>query len=109
MTIEPFASTDALVLFARDFFEDRVGSFCSDLAICLTPDAAGHRAEFPALITCIGFVEFLSSLYAGSLEGNGLAKLQKYAATFMDKANYEITRVVPARPYCCLELAPKPT
>jgi hypothetical protein len=63
------------------------------VAICLTPDANGHRAEFPALITCIGFLELLSGLYTGNLGNNGLANLQSYAARFMDTTKYDPQRL----------------
>jgi hypothetical protein len=93
MTIAPFTSTQDLLSFARKFLDDRVEPFRADVAICLTPDVNGHRAEFPALITCIGFLELLTSLYAGSLKVNGLAKLQNYATKFMDAANYDSLRL----------------
>jgi hypothetical protein len=93
MTIAPFSTDEELLSFARKFFRDRIGPFRADIAICLTPDANGHRAEFPALITCIGFVEFLSGLYAGNLESNGLANLQSYAARFMDTTKYDPLRL----------------
>ena len=93
MTIAPFSTDEELISFARKFFRDRIGPFRADIAICLTPDANGHRAEFPALITCIGFVELLSGLYAGNLESNGLANLQSYAARFMDTTKYDPLRL----------------
>lgn len=89
MSIAPFTSDKHLTSFAKEFFRDRVGPFSDDVAICLTPDANGHRAEFPALITCIGFAELLSSLYAGNLNGDGLDKLKKYADRFMDTTKYD--------------------
>ena len=93
MTIAPFKSDKERISFARKFLRDRVGPFRADLAICLTADANGHRAEFPALITCIGFAELLSGLYAGNLESNGLNNLQKYAARSMDTTKYDPLRL----------------
>lgn len=93
MTIAPFRTDKELISLARKFFRDRIGPFRADVAICLTPDANGHRAEFPALITCTGFVELLSGLYAGNLESNGLANLQSYAARFMDTTKYDPLRL----------------
>src|SRR5215470_8547176 len=88
MSISPFKSNDELVRFARLFFRDRVGSFRKDLAICLTADANRSHAYFPALITCIGFLDLLSGLYAGRLEGHSLSELKSYAARFMDATKY---------------------
>jgi hypothetical protein len=93
MAIAPFASDKELILFAKSFFRDRVGSFRKDVAICLTADANRHHAYFPALITCIGFVDLLSGLHAGKLEGHSLGELKKYAARFMDGANYDSLRL----------------
>lgn len=88
MTISPFKSDTKLIKFARLFFRDRVGSFRKDVAICLTADANRSHAYFPALITCIGFLDLLSGLYAGRIEGHNLSELKSYAARFMDRTKY---------------------
>src|ERR1700686_5817156 len=93
MTNAPFTSDKKLTSFARSFFRDRVGSFRADVAICLTADANRHHAYFPGLITCIGFADFLSGLYAGKLEGHSLGELKNYAARFMDVTNYDPLRL----------------
>jgi hypothetical protein len=93
MSIRPFCSDRALLRFAQAFFRDRVGSFRKDIAICLTADANRHHAYFPALITCIGFADLLSGLYAGKLEGQGLSELKAYAARFMNARNYDPLRI----------------
>jgi hypothetical protein len=84
-----FQSTQQLLDFAEKFFDDRRGPFCADVAVCLTPDDSDHRAEFPALITCIAFVELWSGLHVGNLGGDGLRKLQSYAAQFMNRTHYD--------------------
>jgi hypothetical protein len=88
MTIKPFKSDKDLTTFARRFFRDRVGSFYKDMAICLTADASRSHAYFPALITCIGFLDLLSGLYAGRVEGHSLSELKSYVARFMDVTKY---------------------
>jgi len=93
MTIKPFKSDKDVTNFARLFFRDRVGSFRKDVAICLTADANRHHAYFPALITCIGFVDLLSGLYAGKLEGSGLSELKNYTTRFMEPTNYDRLRI----------------
>jgi hypothetical protein len=67
MTITPFKTDKELIAFARSFLRDRVKSFRKDIAICLTADQKRHHAYFPALITCIGFLDLLSGLHAGRL------------------------------------------
>jgi len=93
MTIKPFESDKELIRFARSFFRDRVGSFRKDVAICLTADANRHHAYFPALITCIGFLDLLSGLYTGTLDGHSLGELKSYAARFMDATKYDPLRI----------------
>jgi hypothetical protein len=83
MSIAPFKSDGELVTFARAFFRDRVESFRKDVAICMTRDARGHHAYFPALITCIAFADLLSGLYAGDFRHHGLKELKRYAGKFM--------------------------
>jgi len=83
MSITPFKSDEELVTFARAFFRDRVESFRKDIAICMRRDARGHHAYFPALITCIAFVDLISGLYAGSIRSHGLKELKRYARRFM--------------------------
>jgi len=92
MTIAPFASDKDLISFARKFFRDHVGSFRKDVKICLTADTNRTHAYFPALITCMGFADLLSGLYAGNLERHGLNELKKYAARFLN-ANYDDLRL----------------
>ena len=88
MTIKPFESDKDLTTFAGRFFRDHVRSFRKDIAICLTANANRSHAYFPALITCIGFLDLLSGLYAGDVEGHKLKELQNYAARFMDRTKY---------------------
>jgi hypothetical protein len=88
MSIHPFKSDAALKQFAKEFFRDRVGSFRKDVKICLTGNEKREHAYFPALITCIGFLDLLSGLHAGKVDGHGLKDLKKYAADFMSGKNY---------------------
>jgi hypothetical protein len=61
--------------------------------LCLAADADRRHAYFPALITCIGFADLLSGLFAGKLEGHGLSDLKTYAARFMNSTNYDSLRL----------------
>ena len=88
MTIQPFRSDQELLKFSRAFLRVLVQNFRKDISICLTADKARSHAYFPALMTCIAFMDFLSGLYAGKLEGHGLKELKSYAAKFMNRSNY---------------------
>jgi hypothetical protein len=92
-TMASFSTDKKLIAFARKFFRDRVGSFRKDVRICLTADNKRDHAYFPALITCIAFLDFLSGLYSGKLEGHGHTELQQYVARFMNRTNYDPLRV----------------
>lgn len=83
MPVLPFSSDTEIVEFAKAFLNEHLVRFHKDLKICLTRNAKGEHAYFPALITCIAFSEFLSGLYAGTLKGPGLDKLKKYADEFL--------------------------
>jgi hypothetical protein len=90
MSIAPFRSERELTRFAGVFLREMLGSFRKDLAICMKADRTRHHAYFPALITCIGVLDFLSGLYAGNIERHGLKELKAYIATFfVNKAQYE--------------------
>jgi len=84
MSIWPFSSEKKLVEFAQAFFRNRLETFTKDLAICLTPDARGEHAYFPALFICIAFADLVSGLYAGTIEDQSLEELRRYAEKFME-------------------------
>ena len=68
MPVLPFACDAQVVRFAERFLDEHLDRFNKDIAICLKADAKKRHAYFPALITCIAFLDFLSGLFAGSLE-----------------------------------------
>jgi hypothetical protein len=83
MSIRPFKSNKELVKFARAFLRNRLETFNKDVAICLTPNARGEHAYFPALMICIAFADLMSGLYAGTLRTRGSKELKRYARKFM--------------------------
>jgi hypothetical protein len=87
-TFAPFVSERDLVDFARRFLRDRVNLLNKDVNICLTANKQGSHAYFPALMTCISFLDLLSGLHAGRLKGHGLPELVTYVACFMNVARY---------------------
>src|SRR2546430_1655974 len=93
MTIQPFRSDQELLEFSRVFLRALVQNFRKDISICLTADTAGRHAYFPALMTSIAFADFLSGLYAGTLERQSLNELKAYAAKFMNRSNYNPLRL----------------
>jgi hypothetical protein len=92
MPVLPFSTDAEVVQFARAFLKEHLARFCKDIKICLTPNAKGEEAYFPTMITCIAFAEFLSGLYAGTLDGDGHKKLKKYTVKFMP-AEYTADRI----------------
>ena len=86
MSILPFKSDQELVKFAKRFLDNRVEVLNKDMAICLKRTRGTH-AYFPALIICIAFADLLSGLYAGTLKGQRVEPLRRYAKKFM-KAEY---------------------
>jgi hypothetical protein len=93
MPVLPFATETDVVNFAKAFLGEHLERFRKDIAICLTQDAKSSHAYFPALITCIGFVDLLSGLNAGSLTGHKLKELKKYVSNFMDVGTYTSDRL----------------
>ena len=75
---------EKLVSYAHKFLENRMVTFRKDIERCLMEGCKVEQAYFPALMTCIGFTEFMSGLLAGTLEsGNDLGKLEKYSKRFL--------------------------
>ena len=82
-----------VVQFAKEFLDKHLDRFNKDIAICLKADAKKRHAYFPALITCIAFLDFLSGLYAGTLEDQSLNELKRYVCNFMDPSEYTDDRL----------------
>jgi hypothetical protein len=86
--------------FTRQFFASRIETFRKDIAICLTPNERKQHAYFPALIICVAFAELLSGLYAGTLQDQGLDKLQQYAKHFMKPEYTDDARLLELLYFC---------
>jgi len=84
-----FSSDKELIEYARWFLRNRVNAFRKDVGMCMTANSKMEHAYFPALITCIGFLDFLSGLYAGKIEGHGFVELKDYIARFLSKDDYK--------------------
>jgi hypothetical protein len=93
MSVHPFASDADVVKFAKAFLDEHLDRFSKDIAICLKADAKKRHAYFPALITCIAFLDFLSGLYAGTLKTHSLKELKDYVRNFMDPCEYTEDRL----------------
>ena len=87
-SIEPFQTDKEDVDFAKRFVRRHVESFRKNTGIYLTRNESGTHAYFPALLTCIAFLELLSGLYAGRLKGIYLDGICDYAQIFMDRNHY---------------------
>ncbi len=88
MSIAPFSTRQDVVAFAKKFVRSHNGRFRKDVRICLTANEERNHAYFPALMTCISYLDFLSGLYAGKVKGHGLNELTQYAQAFMDGTHY---------------------
>lgn len=88
MTIHPFKTDDEVVAYARYWLRGMVDSLHRNIGICLTADKNKSHAYFPALMTCISFLDLLSGLYAGNVKDHGLDHLQAYARKFLDGRKY---------------------
>jgi hypothetical protein len=86
--VGPYITADQKLAFARELLRGRAKSFKKDIDICLTRNASGSHAYFPALSTCISFLDFLSGLYAGRVHGHGFQEFISYAASFLDNRKY---------------------
>ena len=86
--IAPFSSERELITFARKFLHGRVQLLNKDVEVCLTANRQVSHAYFPALMTCISFLDLLSGLHAGQLKGQGIEELVAYAAKFMTRTHY---------------------
>lgn len=81
-----------LAAFARRFIEGRLEGFEKDMKICLRAEKVPGRkttyAYFPALMSCCGTLEYLTSLYIGRTGPCGDEQLAKYTARFMPQPEY---------------------
>ena len=47
------------------------------------------HAYLPALAACCGFIEYLSGLYRGKLEGNGWRQIADFAVQYLPQPHYD--------------------
>ena len=88
MSIAPFSSERELIDYAKWFLRDRANAFRKDIEICMTANSDRQHAYFPALITCISFLDLLSGLYAGKFDRHGAHELRDYIKRFTNAPNY---------------------
>lgn len=79
--------------FARDFIEARLAGFEKDLTICLTPTPSLTRrgnthAYFPALGACFGFLEYVTGLFRGNINGIGWRQIADWTDRFLPQPDY---------------------
>jgi hypothetical protein len=86
--------------FAKHFVETRLGGYRKDMQICLTPIPSPSRsgvthAYFSALGASCGFLEYMSALFIGDINGIGWQQVAAWARRFMPQPDYdqEATRV----------------
>lgn len=78
--------------FAPKFVKARLEGFTKDMKICLRAEKIKGRkttyAYFPALMSCCGTLEYLTSLYLGRTGSCGEPELAEYATRFMPQPEY---------------------
>lgn len=82
--ISPFASNQDLEDFAEAFLTGRINQLRKDVGICLRKNKDQKHAYFPALMSCISFLDLLSGLHSGKLRYQGLTELISYMKSFVD-------------------------
>ena len=85
----PFKSDRDIIRYSRQFLRGRITLLRKDIGICLTANRDGSHAYFPALITCIAFLELVAGLHAGKLDGVTQKDLEQYATRFMNAKHYD--------------------
>lgn len=94
MPVLPFETKIDIVSFAKRFLRMQVLRFRKDISVCLRgrrlrPREPLTHAYFPGLMTCIAFVDLLSGLYAGKIDGHSVGELKSFVKQFMDKYAYD--------------------
>ncbi len=92
-SISPFTSNQQLEKFAEEFLTQRIKHLCKDVGICLRGNKEQIHAYFPALMSCISFLDLMSGLHAGKLRGQGLPELISYVKTFVDPRQTHYTSI----------------
>jgi hypothetical protein len=83
---------DNIAAFAHDFVTTRTTGFLKDMEICLTdtPNGVGGvtHAYFPALATCCAFLEYMTGLTRGKLEGIGWRDIAAWSSNYLRQPDY---------------------
>lgn len=80
--------------FAPKFVLARLAGFEKDCEICLTPMPSKTRrgmthAYFPTLSACCSFIEYLTALHRGNINGVGWPDVAEWAQQFLPQPDYD--------------------
>ena len=75
--------------YPAQYLDDRIFTFRKDMAICLTPDAEGKHAYFPALLTCLSLLDLLSCLNSGDLNPRGMDHILQFTNRYLPQPQYD--------------------
>jgi hypothetical protein len=83
-----------IAVFAARFIQGRLEGYEKDMKICLRPmhlelSKDPTHAYLPALAACCGFIEYLSGLYRGKLQGTGPQQIAEFAAKYLPQPDYD--------------------
>lgn len=83
---------DDIGAFGHAFITTRLEGFLKDIEICLTDTPNGRggitHAYFPALATCCAFLEYMTALERGGIDGGGRANVARWAARYLPQPAY---------------------
>jgi hypothetical protein len=86
--VHPFKTKRDVIRFAKIFIRRRVMGFRKDIDICLTANHKRSHAYMPGLMATLSFLDLLSGLYAGKVEGHNDRHFLDYAKAFMPPGRY---------------------
>ncbi|MET0076405.1 MAG: hypothetical protein ABW130_19325 [Candidatus Thiodiazotropha lotti] len=78
-----------MIEFAQKYINDRIQTYTKDMEICLTPNAEGNHAYFPALLASLSFLDLFSCLKTGDLEPRGMQHVLEYSKSHLPKPAYD--------------------
>lgn len=78
-----------MLVFANRYLDDRIQTYNKDMGICLTPDADGKHAYFPALLASLSMLDLFSCLKAGDVEPKGMGHILDFSQAHLSQPDYD--------------------
>jgi hypothetical protein len=87
INLRPFTTSAEQAKFAWEFVERRLWGFEKDINICLS-HAQDDRAFMPGLMTCMSFLDLLSGMCKGKVEGHSHKDFVDFMREFTPAGRY---------------------